>query len=295
MGSGALLAIALMTQTAGPVAHPALTAVFARTLTPEAYSELGRLADAGVPGARALYDGFGVLGAAGHGSDFPAACRAWETAAAVSAEAAHFTAECYQAGHGGVKDLPRAIELYRQAGEGGFPKSLCALGNIYMAGDGVPADPARAVALCRRGAEAGDIDAQTDLGNFYLRGTGVPQDTAEARRWYERAAAYNQRNAAFVLGQMYWNGDTVEKNNDEAVRLWLIAWEGGRKDAALLLARAYLVSGLRNSDKPDAEVLRESTVWFDRAIPEITDPTERAEAEAQRDAAHRFLAALDAR
>ena len=294
MFSGALFAVALIAQTAGPVAHPALTAAFSRTVTPETYADLARLADAGVPGARALYEGFGVLGLAGRGRDFPAACRAWESAAAVSAEAAHFTAECYQNGHAGVSDLPRAIELYRQAGEGGFPKSLCALGNMYMAGDGVPADPARAAALCRRGAEAGDIDAQTDLGNFYLAGKGVPQDTAEARRWYERAAAYNQRNAAFVLGQMYWNGDTVEKDNDEAVRLWLIAWEAGRKDAALLLARAYLVEGLRDPNNHDEEILRESAAWYDQAILEMTDPAERAEAEAQRDALRVVLAALDA-
>lgn len=74
------------------------------------------------------------------------------------------------------------------AGEGGFPKSLCALGNLYLNGRGVPLSAERAVELCRRGAEMGDADAQTDLGNFHLMGQGTAQDYVEARRWFGLAA-----------------------------------------------------------------------------------------------------------
>jgi uncharacterized protein len=272
---------------AGPVAEPAVTAAMRRPFA-EADAELQRLGEAGSVGAQALHDGYTAL----RRRDFPAACRLWEAAAGVSAEAAHMTAECYEHGHGGTTDVNRAIELYRSAGDGGYPKSLCALGLIYMEGEAVPADPARGVALCRRGAEAGDPDAQTDLGNFYLAGRGVAEDKVEARRWYERAAEQNQRNALYTLGQMYWNGDTVEKDNDEAARLWGLAYEAGRTDAALPLGRAAMVKAMADRNNPDAVTLREAERWFGIAIPEIRDAAERAEAEQHLALVRRLLVLL---
>lgn len=283
--------------TAGPTANAELTAAMARRPLPESYAEIGRLAEAGVPGARALYDGYGALGLAGNGSDFPAACRAWEAGADVSAEAAHMTAECYEHGHGGVTDLPRAVALYTAAGEGGYAKSLCALGNLHVAGKGVAADPVRGAELCRRGAEMGDADAQTDIGNFYLFGSGVIEDHAEAFRWYSLAAAQGQKNASFTLAQMYWNGDTVEKNNDEATRLWLAAYDAGRKDAALELARAYMVKAVQGRSAADLDVdsLQESSRWFEIALPQLSAGAERDEAVEHLALVRRLLAGPEAR
>lgn len=272
---------------AGPVAEPAVTAAM-RLPFVEADAELRRLGEAGSVGALALHNGYTAL----RNRDFPAACRLWEAAAGVSAEAAHMTAECYEHGHGGTTDMARAVELYRNAGDGGYPKSLCALGLIYMEGRAVPADPSRAAELCRRGAEAGDADAQTDLANFYLSGRGVPEDKVEAGRWYERAAEQNQRNALFTLGQMYWNGDAVEKDNDEAARLWLLAYNAGRTDAALLLARAAMVQAMADRNNPDAETLRDAERWFGIAIPDISDAAEKTEAEQHLALVRRLLVLL---
>jgi len=272
---------------AGPVAEPAVTAAM-RLPFAEADAELRRLGEAGSVGALALHNGYTAL----RNRDFPAACRLWEAASGVSAEAAHMTAECYEHGHGGTTDMARAVELYRNAGDGGYPKSLCALGLIYMEGRAVPADPSRAAELCRRGAEAGDADAQTDLANFYLSGRGVPEDKVEARRWYERAAEQNQRNALFTLGQMYWNGDAVEKDNDEAARLWRLAYNAGRTDAALLLARAAMVQAMADRNNPDAETLRDAERWFGIAIPDISDAAEKTEAEQHLALVRRLLVLL---
>lgn len=275
-----------LTLAPGPVASPGLTAVLAH-YGPDAEQELLELAQSGTPGAQAFLDGLAQIKA----HDVPAACRAWETGADVSAEAAHFAAECYEHGYGGApQDTARAIALYTAAGDGGYAKSLCALGNLYAAGTGLTADPARAIALCRRGADMGDPDAQTDLGNYYLTGEGVAEDHAEAFRLYTLAAAQNQRNAAFVLGQMYWNADTVAKDNDEAARLWTIAWEGGRTDAALLLARAAMVRAMLDRAHPNADALRDSEHWFVLAIPEITDPAAKTEAEGHLALVRRILA-----
>jgi TPR repeat protein len=264
-----------------PQADPALTAALREGLSlPESYAELGRLAEAGNVGARALHAGFTALGMGGHGrpADFALACREWETAAGVSAEAAHFTAECYEQGLGGTTDIERAVTLYRLAGEGGYPKSLCALGNLYAAGRGVTTDPARAVALCRQGAELGDADAQTDLGNFYLTGRGAPRDYAEAARWYRRAADQNQANAAMTLGQMYWNGDGVENDRAQAEHWWRVAHAAGREDAAMQLGDAALARATRESGRLDIDALREAEAWYAMAERDVDDPGMKAQA-----------------
>ena len=259
---------------ARPVAEPAVTAAM-RLPFADSDAELRRLGEAGSVGALALHNGYTALG----NRDFPAACRLWEAAAGVSAEAAHMTAECYEHGHGGTTDMDRAIDLYRSAGDGGYPKSLCALGLIYMQGADVPADPARGAELCRRGAEAGDADAQTDLGDFYRKGTGIPQDYASARRWYERAAAQNQRNAAYQRGVLDWNGlggpiDLVSAS------LWLQqAYEAGRKDAAVLVGRSALIRAVPNAPRGPVDVvlLAQAKHWYEIAVVEDPDPEARAQ------------------
>ena len=284
--AGLALLLALLAGSAaaqsGPRTDPALSAALRTGLTPqEYYPELERLAEAGNPGARAMFDGFTALGMGGHGrpADFPLACRAWESGAAVSAEAAHFTAECYEHGHGGTTDLARAMDLYRQAGEGGSARSLCALGLMYAAGVAVPADPARGVELCRQAAETGDANAQTDLGDFYRRGRGVAQDFTMARHWYELAAVQNQRNAAYNLGVMSWNGDGGPIDLASAGRWMEKAHAAGRKDAAALIGRSALIRAVPNAPRGpiDPALLAEAKTWFTVAMTDDPDGEVRAE------------------
>lgn len=278
---GAVAALAVVASLAAsavwaqPVTEPALTEIMRRRGADftQTLAELETLSNAGSAGATAILAGYRSLAA----RDFPAACRSWESAAAVSAEAAHLTAECYEHGHGGTTDLDRAISLYTQAGDAGFGKSLCALGNLHVSGEGVEQDLTRAIELCRRGAELGDPDAQTDLGNFHLRGQGVAQDIVEARRWYQLAVdGYAQPNAAFVLGQIYWNGDGVEQDRGLAARYWRMAYEGGRKDAAFLLA-GEAISRARVEDGFDVEPLREAEQWLVLVEPDDPNAGEAAE------------------
>lgn len=286
-GAGFALALAALVCPAaaqsGPRTDPALTVALREGLGPEEYyPELQRLAEAGNPGARAIFDGFTALGMGGHGRppDFPLACRAWESGAAVSAEAAHFTAECYEHGHGGTTNLARAMDLYRQAGEGGSARSLCSLGLMYAAGLAVPADPARGADLCRRAAETGDANAQTDLGDFYSEGSGVARDYAMARLWYERAAAQRQRNAAYNLGALDWNGQGGPVDQASAGQWMEKAYEAGRRDAAALAGQAAFLRAVPNapSGPVDVELLALAKRWFLVAMTE--DPAERARAHA---------------
>ncbi|WGM45733.1 hypothetical protein KOAAANKH_00597 [Brevundimonas sp. NIBR10] len=271
------LALLALSDAAGPIARPDLSAAVARYGKTGSQEELEILIASGVPGAQAFLDGLTAIKA----RDFPAACRAWGTAADVSAEAAHFTAECYQNGYEGApKDMARAVALYTAAGEGGYAKSLCALGNLYAFGEGVPADPARGFALCRRGAEAGDPDAQTDLGNFYGRGEGVQRDYGQARFWYEQAASQNQRNAAFQRATMAWNGLGGPVDRVEAGIWFEKAYSVGRKDAALLIGRSALTRAVPNAPvgPVDLVLLAEARRWILIATTEDPEPEGRAAA-----------------
>lgn len=276
----ALAALAGSQQVGPPAADPQLTAVLIQPARSSLIGDLGGLAADGVPGADALHRGFVALLAGEGGPGWAQACAIWEAAAATSAEAAHFTAECFEHGNDRPIDTARAAELYRLAGEGGFPKSLCALGNLHMAGRGVPRDPTRAAELCRRGAEMGDADAQTDLGDFYLHGEGVAQDFAEARRWYERAAERGQKNALFTLGSMAWNGDGGERDLEAAGRWFEAAYEAGRRDAAALAGRAALIRAVANapSGPVDSDLLATAKHWT--AIAAEMDPSEEERARA---------------
>lgn len=280
-GLALILAATLGAQdTPPPVADARLTAVLGQPARRTLISDLERLAADGVPGADAMHRGFVALTSGANGPDWAAACPIWEAASTTSAEAAHLTAECVEHGHAGPADLERAAEIYRLAGDGGFPKSLCALGNLYMAGRGVPNDPARAAELCRRGAEMGDADAQTDLGNFYLNGDGVAQDYAEARRWFERAAAKQQRNALFTLGVMALNGHGGERDLEAARRWFEAAYAAGRRDAASFVASIALIRAAPNapSGPVDPVLLEAAKTWFEIAVVEDPDGSRRAQA-----------------
>jgi TPR repeat protein len=144
------------------------------------------------------------------------ACGYFSMASRTRPDALHSFAHCVEVGVGGSPNPAQAARLYQQAADGGYAKSMCALGNLYIAGRGVAKDPERGASLCLRGAEAGDRDAQADFGNLYLHGVGVAHDMVQARHWLELAAAQHQANAQFNLGKIYWNGDGVARDQTKA-------------------------------------------------------------------------------
>ena len=232
----------------------------------EGRSDLEALASKGRSDAQEMLGE--ILGPSGPAAlrDEVAAC-GWYAKAAVSrSDSLHNLAHCAERGVGGTPDFARAAALYRQAADRGYPKSMCALGNLYVAGRGVPKDEAKGAALCHQAAERGEPDAQTDLGNFYLQGIGVSHDMAQARHWYELAAAQGQPNAEFVLGEIYWNGDGIARDRAKAAELWKAAYKGGRVDAASLLAAWLFSSWMSAHPRGDVTVLDEAIQYQEVAV-----------------------------
>ena len=210
----------------------------------------------------------------------------------------HDLATCYYLGNGRPRDFARARILYAQAAERGFPRAMCALGNMLIAGEGGEREIERGLALCRRAAEAGEAQAQTDLGGYLLTGEVIPKDAAEARRWLALAAEQRQANAAFLLGQIYWNGDGIAKDNAAAARWWRVAHEGGRPDAAYLLAREAFVRitrGVADPREANPEVVAEAIRWFEIARDSDPTPANREDAARMAGDLRQFLAMLQRR
>ncbi|HEX3886073.1 MAG TPA: tetratricopeptide repeat protein [Phenylobacterium sp.] len=210
--------------------------------------------------------------------DRKAACELFVQSSKTWGAGMHNLALCYEQGVNGPPDLARAAGLYERAGQMGYPKAKCALGNLLIAGRGVPADPPRGLALCKEAADAGVADAQADVGNQYLMGRIVPRDPVEARRWYQKAADQHQHQAARTLGEMYARGDGGPQSWSEAKRLWRVAAEAGDVQAPELLAKRLtvelLAADFRPGDPRRAADIAEAIKWSQVTIADNPDPKE---------------------
>lgn len=61
------------------------------------------------------------------------------------------------------------------------------LGTLHQDGDGVLKDVSRAVALYRKACDAGNLGVCVYLGDMYRDGFGVPRDATRAAALYRRA------------------------------------------------------------------------------------------------------------
>ena len=86
------------------------------------------------------------------------------------------------------RDLPYAIEIWRDLADRGHSKSQYHLGVLYRKGLGVKKDLDKAYMWFRRAAEKGHPMAQYNLGVMYEKGWGTTRNLQEAETWYRRAA-----------------------------------------------------------------------------------------------------------
>ena len=92
--------------------------------------------------------------------------------------------------------------LTLQAARLGDARAMVELADAHMNGIGVLKNVARAIDLFKQGAQAGDVNGMFMLAQMYEYGQGVPQSYKEARRLYELTVAREHKYAPPFLDQI---------------------------------------------------------------------------------------------
>ncbi len=119
----------------------------------------------------------------------------------------------------GNKDLPKAVELYAKAAEGGHVLAVYRLANCYELGRGTECDEKKAEELYRKAAEQKLDIAALRLGQLLLRRGG--KAAKEANKWLAQAAEQGNVVAKYTLGLCYLKGKGgVKKSPQRAQSLF---------------------------------------------------------------------------
>jgi TPR repeat protein len=137
-------------------------------------------------------------------------------------------ASLYKNGSYVVKDVAKAMQLYRKAAEKGSSSSMYSIAYLYYKGaDGIPNDYDKAVEWFIKAAEHGHSYAAFMLGYMYGDAKGVKQDLAAALTWYKLAGDRGHNGAVNNLGNMYYWGSGVTQDYSKAVIYYAKAGEMG--------------------------------------------------------------------
>lgn len=132
--------------------------------------------------------------------------------------------DLYRTGPKDLRDLARAVALYREAARQGHPDARFRLGRLHEAGEGVERDVAAAIRWYELAAQAGGhAGAEFALGDLYFHGRGVAQDHAEALAWFRRAAEQGHPGAQMLMGRMYQYGWGVGRDAIKAYMWYTLA------------------------------------------------------------------------
>jgi hypothetical protein len=122
---------------------------------------------------------------------------------------------------GSDKDPVCAREWLVQAASQGRPSAQTLLAYLMITGSGGAVDVPRGMNLYRQAAHKGDVVAQNNLGERYETGRLVEKDLNEALNWYERAARSGLPAAQFNAGRLLAVGVDGRRDLDLA-RKWLL-------------------------------------------------------------------------
>ncbi|QGY29524.1 lysozyme inhibitor LprI family protein [Pantoea cypripedii] len=107
-----------------------------------------------------------------------------------------------------------ALTWLEPAAKAGNTAAMAHLGYLLTFGEGVTKDIPRGMQLTRQAAEANNADAQIDLGYSYAKGVGVPLDLQQSLFWYEKAGQNGSPLAARNIQAIKYKIAQQEKYQD---------------------------------------------------------------------------------
>jgi len=99
----------------------------------------------------------------------------FRAAAGESATAAWNLGQCYYGAQGVAQDVPKALEVWKQAAVMGNGRAASTAAMVYLAGDGVPPDPKEALRLASRAVELNDPSGLVVLGEIQFKAGEIEQ------------------------------------------------------------------------------------------------------------------------
>ncbi|EJK52429.1 hypothetical protein THAOC_28291, partial [Thalassiosira oceanica] len=127
------------------------------------------------------------------------------------------------------KDGAAAIAMTRARVDARDPDAVHFLGDQYNHGDsGLEKDVPRAIELWKEAADLGSVDACYNLGNSYLDGSGVARDEARAVHYLEVAACRGHmgyEGSVKTVEDMYKAGQATKAQYEDALEGYLEATE----------------------------------------------------------------------
>lgn len=215
----------------------------------------------------------------GRPRDAKAACTWFEKAAARVPAAAHHWGDCLAHGVGREADIPRALEFYRRAADGGHLISLCSAADFHLRGRGVPQDIALGLEMCGQAAQARSWPAMLQLAAYFRAGDAVPRDLALARYWYDQAASLGAAEGQYKLALMLAQGEGGAPDTKGALYLLESAASAGYVPAYLPTAHMYGMAPVQPETGALApEHLAKIYLWAAAAAARATDPEMRTAA-----------------
>jgi len=160
-------------------------------------------------------------------------------------EAQHDLAALYTAGQEGVpQNFEKAFFWFMESGKENVANSRYNLGVLYQQGLGTLKNIERAMDMYRSAALLGHPEAQYNLGIAYAEGIGVPYSIESAVHYFEQSAVTGVPESAYNLGLIYENGLVGQKDNNKALFWYNLASDHNNVEAQNALGQLTAKLGL---------------------------------------------------
>ncbi len=145
----------------------------------------------------------------------------WQELAKKYVRSAFYLGVCYDQGFGINKNLKKAFEWYKVAGDDGHLEAMYNLFLMYRDGVGVKRNNRLALKWLNMAAERGDASAIGDLGYCYHEGKLLSKNLTKAATLYHRAAQMGDVKSQWNLALCYLSGDGIRLPSERWGKYWL--------------------------------------------------------------------------